>query len=110
MNSQFINRAKIEGSGKPVLNNSPALHFPWWSVTKAVIATCALQLIAQGRLALDEALPGPPYTLGQLIQHRAGVPIMANYLHITRLLDRVTRPGLWMIYLNGLTSKNAPSI
>jgi len=74
MNSQFIHRAKIEGSRKPVLNDSPALLFPWWSVTKTVIATCALQLIAQGRLTLDQALPGHPYTLGQLLQHRAGVP------------------------------------
>ena len=56
------------------MNDSPALLFPWWSVTKAVIATCALQLISQGRLTHDEALPGHPYTLGQLLQHRAGVP------------------------------------
>jgi len=60
------------------LNDSPTLLFPWWSVTKTVIATCALQLIAQGRLTLDEALPGHPYTLSQLLQHRAGVPKLRN--------------------------------
>lgn len=48
--------------------------FPWWSFTKTVIAVCALRLVEQGWLTLDERLPGKPYTLRQLLQHRSGVP------------------------------------
>jgi CubicO group peptidase (beta-lactamase class C family) len=47
---------------------------PWWSFTKTVLATAALRLVAQGRLSLDESFDGRPYTLRQLLQHRAGVP------------------------------------
>ncbi|WP_447968403.1 serine hydrolase domain-containing protein [Nitrospira sp. M1] len=46
---------------------------PWWSFTKTVLAVCALQLFAQGRLSLDSQVNGGAYTLRQLLQHRAGV-------------------------------------
>lgn len=46
---------------------------PWWSFTKTLIAACALRLAEDGRLALDRPLPDLPYTLRQLLQHRAGV-------------------------------------
>ncbi len=49
---------------------------PWWSFTKTVLAAAALALVRDGRLALDHVLPGRPFTLRQLLQHRAGV---ANY-------------------------------
>lgn len=48
--------------------------FPWWSFTKTVIAICALRLVEQGKLELDARRPDKPYTLRQLLQHRAGVP------------------------------------
>lgn len=47
---------------------------PWWSFTKTVLAAAALVLVRDGRLALDERLDGRPYTLRQLLQHRAGLP------------------------------------
>jgi D-alanyl-D-alanine carboxypeptidase len=47
---------------------------PWWSFTKTALATAALRLVAQGRFSLDARIGGRPYTLRQLLQHRAGVP------------------------------------
>lgn len=39
---------------------------PWWSFGKTVLATAALRLVAEGRLALDDGLE-------RLLQHRAGL-------------------------------------
>jgi D-alanyl-D-alanine carboxypeptidase len=47
---------------------------PWWSFTKTALAVAAMQLVAQGRLSLDANMVDGPYTLRQLLQHRAGVP------------------------------------
>lgn len=47
---------------------------PWWSFSKTVLAVAALKLVAVGRLALDARIDGRPYTLRQLLQHRAGLP------------------------------------
>ena len=49
------------------------LPAPWWSFGKTVLASAALVLVAQGRLRLDEPLPGRPFTLRQLLGHRAGL-------------------------------------
>jgi CubicO group peptidase (beta-lactamase class C family) len=46
---------------------------PWWSLTKAALAAGALVLVAGGRLDLDIALAGRPFTLRQLLQHTAGL-------------------------------------
>jgi CubicO group peptidase (beta-lactamase class C family) len=56
----------------------PDLMFPWWSVTKTAIAICAFRLAEQGRLDLDALLPGQPFTLHQLLTHRAGLPDYAG--------------------------------
>jgi D-alanyl-D-alanine carboxypeptidase len=48
--------------------------FPWWSFTKTVLAVAAMRLVELGRLELDALRPGQPYTLRQLLTHRAGVP------------------------------------
>jgi CubicO group peptidase (beta-lactamase class C family) len=48
--------------------------FPWWSFTKTVLAVAALRLVEAGRLDLDAPRPERPYTLRQLLTHRAGVP------------------------------------
>ena len=47
---------------------------PWWSFTKTAIAAAALALVSQGRLHLDAPIPARPFTLRQLLQHRAGLP------------------------------------
>ena len=46
---------------------------PWWSFGKTVLASSALVLVAQGRLQLDAPVGGRPYTLRQLLGHRAGL-------------------------------------
>lgn len=46
---------------------------PWWSYGKTVLASAALALVAQGRLQLDEPVRGRPFTLRQLLGHRAGL-------------------------------------
>jgi CubicO group peptidase (beta-lactamase class C family) len=57
-------------NGKVVSATGVQAPVPWWSFTKTVIAAGALVLVRDGRLALDEPLPGRPYSL---LQHRAGV-------------------------------------
>jgi CubicO group peptidase (beta-lactamase class C family) len=64
--------AVVEG-GALVEDRGAATVVPWWSFTKTVIATAALALVRDGRLALDDTLPGRAFTLRQLLQHRAGV-------------------------------------
>jgi D-alanyl-D-alanine carboxypeptidase len=59
------------GSG-PTEGESVAL-FPWWSITKSVLAAAALRLADQGRLSLDDFYNGRPYTIRQLLQHTAGL-------------------------------------
>lgn len=69
------------GSQRPV---DPDGHFRIGSITKPFVATVVLQLVAEGRLALDSPvqqqavglLPdGPsPVTVRQLLQHTSGIP------------------------------------
>lgn len=59
--------------GAVVTSSGDAANVPWWSFTKTVIAAAALALVRDGHLSLDETLPGRPYTLRQLLQHRAGL-------------------------------------
>lgn len=72
------------------LNSSGATTsvFPWWSFTKTVIAMCALRLVEEGELELDALRPNKPYTLRQLLQHRAGVP---NYGELEAYHEAVAR-------------------
>lgn len=46
---------------------------PWWSFGKTVLSAAALALVRDGLARLDEPLSGRPYTLRQLLQHRAGL-------------------------------------
>jgi CubicO group peptidase (beta-lactamase class C family) len=62
--------------------------FPWWSFTKTVIAVAAMRLVESGRLELDTLRPGKPYTLRQLLTHRAGVP---NYGKLAAYHEAVAR-------------------
>ncbi len=66
----------IVENGTAVADRGGETVVPWWSFTKTVIAAAALCLVRDGRLALDAPLDGRPFTLRQLLQHRAGV---ANY-------------------------------
>ena len=59
--------------GVVVESSGDAADVPWWSFTKTVLAAAALTLVRDGRLTLDEQLPTRPYTLRQLLQHRAGL-------------------------------------
>lgn len=62
--------------------------FPWWSFTKTVLAVAAMRLVEAGRLELDAPRPGKPYTLRQLLTHRAGVP---NYGRLDAYHQAVAR-------------------
>jgi D-alanyl-D-alanine carboxypeptidase len=57
-----------------VLEETSDAAVPWWSFTKLVIAAGALALVAEGKLELDAPLDGHPFSLRQLLQHRAGLP------------------------------------
>lgn len=57
-----------------VSRSGDTLPLPWWSFTKTCIAAAALSLVAEGKLKLNSKLEDKPYTLHQLLQHRAGVP------------------------------------
>jgi D-alanyl-D-alanine carboxypeptidase len=101
MTDQRFLTASIDANGRPEIHADLAA-VPWWSFTKTALATAALKLVAQGHCSLDERLDGRPYTLRQLLQHRAGVPNyggLASYHEAVRrgdepweireLLDRV---------------------
>jgi len=76
MSADRLHAARIDRTGLSTVSGDPAAVFPWWSFTKTVIAACALRLAEDGLLDLDAPLPDQPYSMGQLLQHRAGV---ANY-------------------------------
>ncbi len=63
----------IVQNGTVVADRGGETVVPWWSVTKTVIAAATLCLVRDERLALDAPLDGRPFTLRQLLQHRAGV-------------------------------------
>ncbi len=64
------------------------LPAPWWSFTKTVLAAAALVLVRDGILALDEPLPGRPYALRHLLQHRSG---LADYGGLPAYHEAVAR-------------------
>jgi D-alanyl-D-alanine carboxypeptidase len=65
---------------------------PWWSFTKAVLATAALRLVAEQRLELDEPFNGQPYTLRQLLQHQAGISDYGGLAAYQRAVQRGEKP------------------
>lgn len=79
--------ARIDGDGDVAGSDADAC-VPWWSFTKTVMAVAALRLAAQGLCDLDEPVDGQPFTLRQLLQHRAGVP---NYGDLAAYHDAVRR-------------------
>lgn len=71
MKQDNLPHAINRGSG-PTEGESTAL-FPWWSITKLVLAAAALRLADQGRVSLDDFYNHRPYTIRQLLQHTAGL-------------------------------------
>jgi D-alanyl-D-alanine carboxypeptidase len=71
MAQNHLPHAISRGSG-PTEGESDAL-FPWWSITKSVLAAAALRLADQGRFSLDDFYKQRPYTIRQLLQHTAGL-------------------------------------
>ena len=61
---------------------------PWWSFTKTVLAAATVVLVRDGCLELDTTLGGRPYTLRQLLQHRAG---LADYGSVPAYHQAVAR-------------------
>jgi CubicO group peptidase (beta-lactamase class C family) len=62
----------IARGGAPATGNSDAL-FPWWSITKTVLAAAVLRLVDGGKLSLDDPCGGRPYSIRQLLAHTAGL-------------------------------------
>jgi CubicO group peptidase (beta-lactamase class C family) len=77
----------MDASGRLDPDASDAI-VPWWSFTKTALAIAALQLVEKRYLQLDDHINGCPFTLRQLLQHRAGVP---NYSHLASYRDAVER-------------------
>lgn len=66
-------RAFIRASGKADVSGV-ATSIPWWSFTKTALSIALLRLCEGGKIALDEAVEGKPYTPAQLLRHQAGLP------------------------------------
>jgi CubicO group peptidase (beta-lactamase class C family) len=83
--------ARIDGGGRAE-TCADQVHVPWWSFTKTALATAALQLVARGSFNLDGRINGRPYTLRQLLQHRAGVPNYGNLESYHEAVRRGEKP------------------
>lgn len=92
MTEGIIYRAKIEKGNSDIWDDCPGLVFPWWSFTKVVLATSALLLVARGRLTLGDNLPGRPYTLRHLLQHRSGLPEYGKLAAYRQAVERGDDP------------------
>lgn len=94
MTEPFLS-ARIDGDDTTALGNDQA-SVPWWSFTKTALATAALKLVARGHCSLDQQVDSRPYTLRQLLQHRAGVPNyggLAAYHEAVRRADKPWEVG-----------------
>jgi CubicO group peptidase (beta-lactamase class C family) len=69
--------AVVDATGRLEPGSSTAI-VPWWSFTKTLIATAALCLAQDGCIALGEPVPGCPYALRALLQHRTGIGDYGN--------------------------------
>ncbi|MDP1585888.1 MAG: serine hydrolase domain-containing protein [Bradyrhizobium sp.] len=78
----------IVEAGRIVGNDDAGIVVPWWSFTKTLIAAAALTLVRDGALRLDDELPGRPFSLRLLLQHRAG---LTDYGGLKRYHDAVSR-------------------
>jgi D-alanyl-D-alanine carboxypeptidase len=83
--------ARIDATGGAEIRGDRT-RVPWWSFTKTALATAALQLVARGECRLDERIDGRPYTLRQLLQHRAGVPDYGDLASYHEAVRRGEKP------------------
>jgi len=83
-----VHSACVTAVGECRTSGAASARFPWWSFTKTALAICALRLVDNGVLHLDAPRPGKPFTLRQLLQHRAGVP---NYGRLQSYHEAVAR-------------------
>jgi CubicO group peptidase (beta-lactamase class C family) len=84
---QALFTASLDANGGPEIHAHRTL-LPWWSFTKTALAAAALKLVAQRYCRLDQRIGHHPYTLRQLLQHRAGVP---NYGALAAYHEAVRR-------------------
>jgi CubicO group peptidase (beta-lactamase class C family) len=80
----------VKDDGSTGFSGSCSSLFPWWSFTKTILAICSLRLVENNLLNLDTLRATGPYTLRQLLQHRAGVP---NYGSLKAYHEAVARKG-----------------
>jgi CubicO group peptidase (beta-lactamase class C family) len=78
--------------GVAIAGRDAELLVPWWSFTKTVLATAALVLARDGAVALDVPLPGQPYALRQLLQHRSGLGDYGGLAAYHEAVDRGEDP------------------
>ena len=83
-----VHSVRVSADGRAEHSGRTEAIFPWWSFTKTVLAIAALRLAEERILALDAPFLGRPYTLRQLLQHRAGVP---NYAALAAYHAAVAR-------------------
>lgn len=88
MGKDQLHAAIVENDGTVKVVGSASSLFPWWSFTKTVLAICAFRLVEEGLIDLEGLRPGKPFTLRQLLQHRAGVP---EYGNLSAYHDAVAR-------------------
>lgn len=65
--------SSLLSNGQPTTPDRLEPVVPWWSFSKTVLAATALTLVRDGRVRLDELIPGQPFTLRQLLRHEAGL-------------------------------------
>jgi CubicO group peptidase (beta-lactamase class C family) len=65
--------AIIDAAGAVTLSGTTD-KVPWWSFTKTALSIAALRLVEWDALSLDAKLPGKPFSLRQLLRHKAGLP------------------------------------
>lgn len=65
---------RLTNTGPEAAFGDSELIFPYWSFTKTAIALCALKLVEQGMITLDEPMLSYPFSLRQLLNHTAGLP------------------------------------
>ena len=78
----------IADADRVIRDDGADIVVPWWSFTKTLISAAVLALVRDGTMGLDDRLPGRPYTLRLLLQHRAG---LADYGDLKSYHDAVSR-------------------
>ncbi|WP_263142775.1 serine hydrolase domain-containing protein [Pseudomonas sp. RIT-PI-AD] len=66
-------RISLVSNGQLLTPERPDGAVPWWSFTKTVLCAAALSLVRDELIGLDDRVPEGPFTLRQLLGHRAGL-------------------------------------